>query len=83
MTRPIWRASGAVVGCPSFSVSYARNVSISPPTAKRPSTGKSISSAAALACSAKRAWATNTFASQSCTMYAISGPTRCQLIGIR
>ena len=56
---------------------------MSPPTAIRPGAGKPISSAAAWAASAKRAWATNAFASQSETMYAISGPTRCQLIGTR
>lgn len=68
MTAPVARSAGAVVGCPAFRSSYERNPGMSPPTANRFVAGKSISSAAACAASAKRACATNAFASLSWMM---------------
>ena len=76
------RSAGAVSGWPASSSAHGRKPSTSP-TAKRPRSGTSISAAALPSSAANRSWPTSTLASLSLTMYAISGPTRWWLIGVR
>ena len=82
MTSPEGAVFGKRRGLRSRMLGERLKPSMSP-TAYRPSGGMPDRAAASMHASPKRSWPTRTFASQSDTMYAISGPTRWWLIGTR